>query len=85
MERLPNNDITTEYMELENCMTKLVRSRQDGIGIIWFNIYSMVDSSGIIGKNDVLGILIKQLAGISGHSISSAFAEQSSWYQQSLE
>lgn len=85
MERLPNNDITTEYMELENSMTKLVRSRQDSIGIIWFNIYSLVDSSGIVGKNDVLGILMKRLAGISGNSISSAFTEQSVWYQQTIE
>lgn len=85
MERLPNNDTTTEYMELETCMTKLVRSRQDSIGIIWFNIYSLIGSSGIVGKNDVLGILIKQLAGISGHSISFAFTEQSLWYQQTIE
>lgn len=85
MERLPNNDITTEYMELENSMTKIVRSRQDSISIIWFNIYSLVDSSGIVGKNDVLGILMKRLAGISVHSISSAFTEQSVWYQQTIE
>lgn len=82
MERLASNDIVTEYMELEDSMTKLVRSREDGIGIIWFNIYKLIDSSGVVGKTDVLGILMKRLAGISGQNISTAFAEQSSWYQQ---
>lgn len=53
-------DIRETYMELEESMERLVRSRKDAFAIIWFDIHSWLEPEM---KSDLCGILTEKVIG----------------------
>lgn len=56
-------DIRETYMELEESMERLVRSRKDAFAIIWFDIHSWLESEHSAMKADLCGILTEKVIG----------------------
>ena len=57
------HDIRETYMELEESMERLVRSRKDAFLILWFDIHGWLEPEHSAMKADLCGILTEKVIG----------------------
>lgn len=75
-------DIRETYMELEESMERLVRSRKDAFAIIWFDIHSWLEPEHSAMKADLCGILTEKVIGRNiAHAVHDP-ASDVSYYQE---
>lgn len=75
-------DIRETYMELEESMERLVRSRKDAFAIIWFDIHSWLEPMHSAMKADLCGILTEKVIGRNiAHAVHDP-ASDVSYYQE---
>jgi hypothetical protein len=70
------------YSELLDSFSILVRNPKDAYGILWFNIYELINQSEICEKKDCLGDLMNLLSNNNKCTdIYGAFQNNTEWYQ----
>ena len=75
-------DIRETYMELEESMERLVRSRKDAFLILWFDIHGWLEPEHSAMKADLCGILTEKVIGRNiAHEVHDP-ASDMSYYQE---
>lgn len=76
------HDIRETYMELEESMERLVRSRKDAFLILWFDIHGWLEPEHSAMKADLCGILTEKVIGRNiAHEVHGP-ASDMSYYQE---